>query len=254
MADQGFLPQVEWLLRFCTRDHQTLAFSATLDGAVGVLRDHWMRDPVHIGVDAPTQRVETMEHLFLSVHEMDRHRVVAALREGSGRTLVFCNTKRAVDHLVAALQRDGCAAQAIHGDLSQSQRDAALDEFRHEGHAVLVATDVAARGIDVNDVEVVVHFDRPSDRKAYLHRAGRTARAGNRGTSVTFVLWNEQVPIAALQKSLGLSLPVVEVLSNDPRLADVHQFAVDVARAAPVGVADSPQPRLRSYHRIPRRR
>ena len=144
MVDQGFLPQVEWLLRVCTRDHQTLAFSATLDGEVAALRDHWMKDPVHIGVDAPTQKVDTMAHIFLSVHEMDRHRIIGALRKNSGRTLVFCNTKRAVDRLVEKLLDDGHAAQPIHGDLSQSQRDAALDRFRADGKAILVATEVAA--------------------------------------------------------------------------------------------------------------
>jgi superfamily II DNA/RNA helicase len=225
MADQGFLPQVEWLLRLCTREHQTLAFSATLDGAIMVLRDHWMRDAVDIGVDTPMQTVDTMQHLFLSVHEMDRHRVVAALREGAGRTLVFCNTKRGADQLVRKLNADGCAAQAIHGDLTQPQRDRALHKFRTEGHAVLVATDVAARGIDVDDVDIVVHFDMPVDHKAYLHRSGRTARAGRDGTSVVFVMWNEQVQAAVLQKRLRLNLPVVEVFSNDARLLDAVNFA-----------------------------
>ena len=225
MADQGFLPQVEWLLRLCTREHQTLAFSATLDGAIRVLRDHWMRDAVDIGVDTPMQTVDTMQHLFLSVHEMDRHRVVAALREGAGRTLVFCNTKRGADQLVRKLNADGCAAQAIHGDLTQPQRDRALHKFRTEGHAVLVATDVAARGIDVDDVDIVVHFDMPVDHKAYLHRSGRTARAGRDGTSVVFVMWNEQVQAAVLQKRLRLQLPVVEIFSNDARLLDAVNFA-----------------------------
>ena len=229
MADQGFLPQVEWLLRLCTREHQTLAFSATLDGAIMVLRDHWMRDAVDIGVDTPMQTVDTMGHLFLSVHDMDRHRVVASLREGAGRTLVFCNTKRGADQLVRKLNADGCAAQAIHGDLTQPQRDRALHKFRTEGHAVLVATDVAARGIDVDDVDIVVHFDMPADHKNYLHRSGRTARAGRKGTSVVFVMWNEQVQAAVLQKRLRLDLPVVEVFSNDARLLDVVEFAAGCA-------------------------
>src|SRR5262249_33553071 len=162
------------LLRLCTREHQTLAFSATLDGAIMVLRDYWMNDPFDIGVDAPSQTVDTMGHLFLAVHEMDRHRVVAALREGAGRTLVFCNTKRGVDQLVRKLNAESCAAQAIHGDLTQVQRERALERFRNDGHAVLVATDVAARGLDIDDVDIVVHFDLPMDHKAYLHRSGRT--------------------------------------------------------------------------------
>lgn len=233
MVDQGFLPQVEWLLRNTAVDRQTMAFSATLDNAIMVLRERWMRDPEHIGVDAPTERVDTMAHLFLQVHEMDRHRVVAALRNGAGRTLVFCNTKRAVDRLVRELVQDGCSAEAIHGDLSQGQRDAALQRFRDTGHAVLVATDVAARGIDVNDVDVVVHFELPTDHKTYLHRAGRTARAGRAGTSVAFVTWNQVVPAGVLQKQLRLNLPIIDVLSNDKRLADVHEFAQSIANAAP---------------------
>jgi superfamily II DNA/RNA helicase len=220
---------VEWLLRVCTREHQTLAFSATLDGAIMVLRDHWMRDPFNIGVDAPAQTVDTMGHLFLAVHQMDSHRVVASLREGAGRTLVFCNTKRAVDQLVRRLNDDGCAAQAIHGDLTQPQRERALERFRNHGHAVLVATDVAARGLDIDDVDIVVHYDLPLDHKAYLHRSGRTARAGRAGTSVVFVMWNERVQAAVLQKRLRLQLPIVEVFSNDARLLDVVSFAAGCA-------------------------
>jgi len=159
------------------------------------------------------------------VHEMDRHRVGAPLREGAGRTLVFCNTKRGADQLGRKPNADRCAGQAIHGDLTQPQRDRALHKFRTEGHAVLVATDVAARGIDVDDVDIVVHFDMPVDHKAYLHRSGRTARAGRDGTSVVFVMWNEQVQAAVLQKRLRLQLPVIEIFSNDARLLDAVNFA-----------------------------
>jgi superfamily II DNA/RNA helicase len=196
MADMGFLPQVEWIMRKVPGEHrQTLLFSATLDREVDVLVRRYMRDPVR--------------------------KVLAAISEGVSRTMVFVRTKRGADRLVSQLKREGVIAGAIHGDLRQSARERALKDFQGGSHVVLVATDVAARGIHVDDVDVVVHFDPPEEHKGYTHRSGRTARAGREGVVVTFVLWNQELDVEKLQRRLGLREPIIEVFSNDPRLADL---------------------------------
>ncbi len=221
MADMGFLPQVEWILRKVPSDRQTLLFSATLDREVDVLVRRYMRDPVRHEVAADTQTVDDMTHRFLRVHELDRVKVLAAIAEGVSRTMVFVRTKRGADRLVSQLKREGVVAGAIHGDLRQSAREKALEDFQAGSHAVLVATDVAARGIHVDDVDVVVHFDPPEEHKGYVHRSGRTARAGREGIVVTFVLWNQELDVEKLQRRLGLRAPIIEVFSNDPRLTDL---------------------------------
>ncbi len=221
MADMGFSPQVEWILRRCTNPHQTMLFSATLDGDVGrFVRDH-MHDPVFREVESPTTTVDGMSHRFLKVHEMDKVKVAAAIARGAERCLIFVQTKRGADRLEAELAREGVKAQAIHGDLRQGMRERALQEFMAGELHVLVATDVAARGIHVDDIDVVVHYDPPVDHKTYLHRSGRTARAGASGVVVTLVLWNQELEVERLQKRTGMRLPLVEVFSNDSRLSDL---------------------------------
>ena len=222
MADMGFLPQVEWVLRKVTGEHrQTLLFSATLDREVDVLVRRYMQDPVKHEVVSETQTVDEMMHRFLKVHELDRVKVLAAIAGGVSRTMVFVRTKRGADKLVSQLKREGVQAAAIHGDLRQTAREKALKDFAAGNHGVLVATDVAARGIHVDDVDVVVHFDPPEEHKSYVHRSGRTARAGNAGMVVTFVLWNQELDVEKLQRRLALREPIIEVFSNDPRLADL---------------------------------
>ena len=221
MADMGFLPQVEWVLRKVPTDRQTLLFSATLDREVDVLVRRYIRDPVKHEVVSESKTVEEMTHRFLKVHEMDRVKVLAAISGAVPRTMVFVRTKRGADRLVSQLKREGVIAGAIHGDLKQSAREMALRDFQAGHHAVLVATDVAARGIHVDDVDVVVHFDPPEEQKGYVHRSGRTARAGREGVVVTFVLWNQELEVERLQKRLGMRVPIVEVFSNDERLADL---------------------------------
>jgi superfamily II DNA/RNA helicase len=230
MADMGFLPQVEWILRKVPNDRQTLLFSATLDREVDVLVRRYMRDPVRHEVVSDTQTVDESMHRFLKVHELDRVKVLAAIAGGVSRTMVFVRTKRGADKLVSQLKREHVHAAAIHGDLRQSAREKALRDFQQEEHGVLVATDVAARGIHVDDVDVVVHYDPPEEHKAYVHRSGRTARAGNAGIVVTFVLWDQELEVERLQRRLGMREQIVEVFSNDPRLADLASL-------------DSPAPR-----------
>lgn len=226
MADMGFLPQVEWILRRTTGRKHTMLFSATLDGEVNVLITRYLTDPVRVDVTEVAPTVSSMDHLFLKVHEMDRDRVVAAIANGASRTIVFCATKRSCDRVARSLRGLGVEAAAIHGDFRQRDRERALARFGEGKLAVLVATDVAARGIHVDEVDVVVHYDPSDDHKGYLHRSGRTARAGASGVAVTLLLWNQELEVRRLKRRLQLdALPIVEVFSNDKRLADLHAFA-----------------------------
>ena len=224
MADLGFLPQVEWILRNVESGHQTLLFSATLDGAVNSLITRYQSDPAMHSVAPREITVAEMVHRFVAVHKLDKVKVVAAISGEMGRTLVFTRTKAAADRVCRDLVREGVKAAAIHGDLRQSAREKSLKQFISGTLPVLVATDVAARGIHVDDVDVVVQYDPPSDHKAYLHRAGRTARAGESGVVVTLSLWDEELDVKRIQRRIGLDEPIVEMFSNDARLRDLVGF------------------------------
>jgi superfamily II DNA/RNA helicase len=221
MADMGFLPQVEWILRHVPGHHQTLLFSATLDGVVDTLIKRYQTDPAMHEVVSEQVTVDQMKHRFLAVHDMDKVRVAATIIKNSNRTIVFVRTKRAADRVADNLSREGVSVASIHGDLRQSQREKALKDFTDGKLSALVATDVAARGIHVDDVDVVIHYDPPEDAKAYLHRSGRTARAGATGVVATLVLYNEELEVKRMLKRLKLDQPIIEVFSNDPRLADL---------------------------------
>jgi superfamily II DNA/RNA helicase len=238
MADMGFLPQVEWILRHTNRKHQTLLFSATLDGAVKVLVDRYQHDPIEHYVVSDTVTVDRMEHRFLLVHDLDKIKVAARIALSAHRTILFTRTKRNADRLAHGLRKEGVEAAAIHGDLPQRVREQSLKGFTTGEVAALVATDVAARGLDIEDVEIVVHFDPPEDHKAYLHRSGRTARAGEAGMAVTLALWNEELVVKRLQKRIGIDIPIVEMFSNDARLDDLSGWD-------PVADPGPPAPRPR---------
>ena len=224
MADMGFMPQVEWVLRRLGKAHQTLLFSATLDGAVDRLVRRYLHDPVYHEVASSTQTVSAMVHRFFQVHQMDKVRVAASIARAQDKTLIFVRTKRGADRLVQQLADEKVHASAIHGDLRQSNRERALTDFASGTLPVLVATDVAARGLHIEGVDVVVHYDPPEDHKAYLHRSGRTARAGSTGVVVSLVLWNQVVEAEVVQRRLGLRVPIIEVFSNDPRLRDLEEW------------------------------
>ena len=224
MADMGFLPQVEWILRHVPGQHQTLLFSATLDGVVDTLIKRYQTDPAMHEVVSEQVTVEQMQHRYLQVHDMDTVKVAATIILNSNRTIVFVRTKRAADRVAENLRREGVEAASIHGDLRQSQREKALKDFSDGKLKALVATDVAARGIHVDEVDVVIHYDPPEDSKAYLHRSGRTARAGAKGVVATLVMWNEELEVKRLLKRLKLDQPIVEVFSNDKRLADLASW------------------------------
>ena len=224
MADMGFLPQVEWLLRQAKQDHQTLLFSATLDGVVDSLVRRYQHDPVFHEVESPEVTVDQMTHRFVQVHQMDKVKVAGAIAGSVERSIMFTATKHMADRLARELAQDGVPAAAIHGDLRQKHREKALNDFSSGKLPVLVATDVAARGIHVDDVEVVIHYDPPAEHKTYLHRSGRTARAGSKGLVVTLVLWNEELEVRRMQKRVGLDMPIVEMFSNDDRLKNLVEW------------------------------
>jgi superfamily II DNA/RNA helicase len=227
MADMGFMPQVQKILFTMKSEHQTMLFSATLDGAIDRIVQRYLKDPIAHEVHSSEMTVDEMEHAFLLVHEMDKTKVVAAIANSHERTLIFMRTKRGADRLVRNLEREKIRCGAIHGDLRQGQREQALADFTSGKIHALVATDVAARGLDIDAVDVVVHYDLPEDHKAYLHRSGRTARAGSSGVAVSLSLWNEENTVRVLQKRLGLAQPIIEVFSNDPRLTDPATLAFE---------------------------
>ena len=221
MADMGFLPQVEWILRSVSKGHQTLLFSATLDGVVDSLVRRYQTDPALHEVASRSVTVDQMHHRFIRVHDRDKARLTAQIIKAHNKTMVFCATKHGADRLVTELSDLDTKSAAIHGDLRQKQREQALKDFSKDKLKALVATDVAARGIHVDDVDCVVHYDPPPDHKTYLHRSGRTARAGGTGVVVTLALWNQELEVRRLQKRIGVELPIVEMLSNDERLNDL---------------------------------
>jgi superfamily II DNA/RNA helicase len=195
MLDLGFLPDVERILQLTPPTRQTMLFSATMPGEIVTLARRHMSRPMHIRAeqhDEPAHVPSTEQHVFRA-HQMDKIEVLARIlqAEGRGLTIVFSRTKRSADQVAAALTAKGFAAAAIHGDLGQSQRERALRAFRSGKVDVLVATEVAARGLDVDDVTHVVNYECPEDEKAYLHRIGRTGRAGRDGVAITFVDWND---------------------------------------------------------------
>ncbi|HEY5663970.1 MAG TPA: DEAD/DEAH box helicase [Ilumatobacter sp.] len=225
MADDGFTPQVEWVLRHCTNRNQTMLFSATLDGDVGHLIRHYLTDPIEVAIDEATDTVGTMHHLFLAAHHMDKDKVIGAIGQGIPKLLVFCQTKRSCDRVANSLQELGVVVAAIHGDLPQNARERALQRFAEGKLAVLVATDVAARGIDIDDIGAVIHYEPAKDVKDYLHRSGRTARAGRDGWAVTLVEYNQYTQVRILQRGMRLpNEPPVEVFSNNPKLRDLSSF------------------------------
>ena len=222
MADLGFLPAVRRLLTQTPRDGQRLLFSATLDRAIDGLARQFLTDPVTHEADSPRAPVDTMSHHVLHVDREHRLAVLVDLTSAPGRTVVFTRTKHGAKGLARQLSRAGVPAVELHGNLSQSARTRNLEAF-HQGRAkALVATDIAARGIHVDDVALVVHADPPSEHKAYLHRSGRTARAGNSGTVVTLATRDQARDVRALTRAAGITPATTRIEgSSHPLLAEL---------------------------------
>ncbi|SDF86503.1 Superfamily II DNA and RNA helicase [Cellulosimicrobium cellulans] len=229
MLDLGFLPDVEKILARTPAQRHTMLFSATMPGAVVSMARRYMKQPTHIRANDPDdggQTVKNIEQVVYRAHALDKVEMLARIlqAEGRGRTIVFARTKRTAAKVADELVDRGFAAGSIHGDLGQGAREQALRAFRNGKIDVLVATDVAARGIDVEDVTHVVNYQCPEDEKTYLHRTGRTGRAGNKGTAVTFVDWDDIPRWSLIDKALDLGIPEpVETYSSSPHLyTDLH--------------------------------
>ena len=208
MADMGFLPEVKRLLDACATPRQTLLFSATLDGDVDVIIRRYMHDPVKHEEAGADPEGDTAEHLYWSVERPDRVDLVARIVSRTGPTIVFCRTKRGADRVAKQLGSRGVAAVAIHGDRSQNQRERALEDFRGGRARAIIATDVAARGIHVDGVSCVIHFDPSEDAKDYVHRSGRTGRAGAAGTVISLVSDEQRRDMTRQQRGLGRKIEV----------------------------------------------
>jgi superfamily II DNA/RNA helicase len=221
MADMGFMPQVTELLDQVRPHGQRMLFSATLDRNVDLLVRRYLHDPVVHSVDPAAGSVTTMEHHVLHVHGADKHATTTEIAARDGRVLMFLDTKHAVDRLTKDLLNSGVRAAALHGGKSQPQRTRTLAQFKTGHVTVLVATNVAARGIHVDDLDLVVNIDPPSDHKDYLHRGGRTARAGESGSVVTLVLPHQQRDMTRLMADAGITPQITQVRSGEAGLSRI---------------------------------
>ncbi|MFE0254409.1 DEAD/DEAH box helicase [Streptomyces sp. NPDC059010] len=221
MADMGFMPQVTKLLDQVGADGQRLLFSATLDRNIDLLIRRYLHDPVVHSVDPSAGAVNTMEHHLLQVSDTDKHTTATEIAARDGRVIMFLDTKHAADRLAKHLLSVGVRAAALHGGKSQPQRNRTLARFKDGDVTVLVATNVAARGIHVEGLDLVVNFDPPGDHKDYLHRGGRTARAGESGTVVTLVLPHQRHAMDRLMADAGITPSTARVRPGE---AELHRI------------------------------
>ena len=204
MLDMGFQPQVDRIVRRLPRNRQTMFFSATLDGPVGELARAYTNSPARFEAEHANRQPSEIEHSFISVTQDSKvETLVEHIRSTDGLTLVFVRTKRGADKLVQKLGRQNVRAVAMHGDMSQNARERALSQFESGKVSTLVATDVAARGLDLDDITHVINFDPPGEHKDYVHRTGRTGRAGRSGKAITFVLPEQQAETSHVARRLG---------------------------------------------------
>ncbi|HEY8752639.1 MAG TPA: DEAD/DEAH box helicase, partial [Arthrobacter sp.] len=222
MADLGFLPVVKKLMDMTPSQGQRLLFSATLDNGVDKIVQRYLSNPLTHSVDDPQAAVTTMEHHVLVVNDQTvKKQLIVELASGAGRRMLFMRTKHHARKLAKTLTDAGIPAVDLHGNLSQNARDRNLAEFASGEVRVMVATDVAARGVHVDDVELVIHVDPPTEHKAYLHRSGRTARAGSDGTVVTLTLPEQQSDVKKLMKAAGVEVNFERVTANSPLVAEL---------------------------------
>jgi superfamily II DNA/RNA helicase len=239
MADLGFLPVVRRLLERTPSDGQRLLFSATLDAGVDVLVRQFLHDPVTHSVDTARSPVSTMAHHMLHVRKDNRLPVLVDLTSAPGRSLVFTRTKRGATRLTRQLVAAGVPAVELHGNLGQNARTRNLTAFADGSVTTLVATDIAARGIHVDDIGVVIHADPPVEHKAYLHRSGRTARAGASGTVITLMTDEQVADVRELSRKAGIKPTVTQLRPGHPLLAQLAPGA-RILVAAPIEIAGAP--------------
>ncbi|MCF3131549.1 DEAD/DEAH box helicase [Streptomyces olivochromogenes] len=251
MTDMGFLPQITKLIQQVRPDGQRMLFSATLDRNIDRLVQRFLTDPVVHSVDPSAGAVTTMEHHVLHIQdETDKKAVTTRIAARDGRVILFLDTKRSADRLAKRLLAVGVRAAALHGGRSQPQRNRTLEQFKNGQVTALVATNVAARGIHVDDLDLVVNVDPPTDHKDYLHRGGRTARAGGSGSVVTLVLPDQKRDVTRLMSDAGIRPRTARITSSDAELATI------TGAREPSGVAvtiEVPQPATPTASRPERR-
>ncbi|MCO1338531.1 DEAD/DEAH box helicase [Kocuria polaris] len=244
MADMGFLPVVRRILDQVPSGIQHMLFSATLDNGVDKLVSRYLSNPITHSVDAPQAAVNTMEHKVFMVDADLKKELVRELAAGTGRRIMFMRTKHHAKKMALWLSKAGVPAVDLHGNLSQNARDRNLAAFSNGTANVLVATDVAARGVHVDGVELVVHIDPPTEHKAYLHRSGRTARAGSDGTVVTIATPDQRRDVTQLLKAAGIKVPFETVSPEDAAVAEVRGTkAAHVEYEVPVRQQPARQPK-----------
>ncbi len=222
MTDMGFLPQITKVIEQVRPDGQRLLFSATLDSNIDRLVQRFLTDPVVHSVDPSAGAVTTMDHHVLHVlDETDKKAVVTRIAARDGRVILFLDTKRSADRLAKRLLAVGVRAAALHGGRSQPQRNRTLEQFKNGQVTALVATNVAARGIHIDDLDLVVNVDPPTDHKDYVHRGGRTARAGGTGSVVTLVLPDQKRDVTRLMSHAGIRPRTARITSSDAELATI---------------------------------
>lgn len=245
MADMGFLPAVRRIIARCHGDRQTLLFSATFDGAIGKLAKEIQRQPVRHEVGAVGPDITAATHLFWRLDREQRTEWTARVATELGATMVFCRTRHGADRLARQLARAGVTAAPIHGGRSQPQRDRALREFTAGTVTALVATDVAARGVHVDDVAAVVHYDPPGDSATYIHRSGRTARAGASGVVVSLVTPGTESDVAALRRDVKIDVAVTAPATDAFGAAGSARPAQSTRPAQPAQPTRQPAPARR---------
>jgi superfamily II DNA/RNA helicase len=249
MLDLGFLSDIEKLFAQTPATRHTMLFSATMPGPIVALARRFMNRPIHIRATDPDEGLTqaNIKHVVYRAHSLDKDEVVSRIlqAEGRGKTVIFTRTKRAAAKLVEELNDRGFNAAAVHGDLNQEQRERAMAAFKAGKKDILIATDVAARGIDVNDVTHVINHTIPDDHDTYLHRAGRTGRAGKTGIAVTFVDWDDMHKWSLINRALDMGQPEpVETYSSSPHLyADLDIPADAKGRLQSAGPAREREPR-----------
>ena len=223
MADMGFMEPVCSILDECSPDRQTILFSATLDDDVEEIVDSYQNDPAIIGIGPEEVSMDSMQHIFWRVESRGKADLSAYITEKCGRSIIFCKTRAGVNRLGKQMDELGSSNTTLHGGMNQNQRDRSMRKFSTGRARVLIATDVASRGIDVDDVGCVIHYDPPENGKAYKHRSGRTARAGSSGTVVSLVQRSQNRQYRRIQSQVGIRC---EITSPKPEILDEREFVL----------------------------
>ena len=221
MADMGFMQPVRSILDKCKQDRQTILFSATLDEEVSEIVESYQHDPLRVGIGPEEVSMDSMQHFFWKINSRGKAELASYIAEKCGRSIIFCRTRAGVNRLGDEMSEMDLSFTTLHGGMKQKQRDRSMHKFSAGQARVMIATDVASRGIDVDDVNCVIHFDPPDDGKAYKHRSGRTARAGSTGTVVSLVLRSQNRQYKRIQEEVGIRCKMTE---PDPEALEEREF------------------------------